>query len=323
MKKLNLFNFNKPGKGITKAQAQMTDNDGLSGFFRMYKDRFWSLSSLNLLFIAANFPIFFAIAAFTGNFNLETTSPVSPLFAPFFGISQYGDTPFISSLFSVIGTNATMSVPSLTTNILWGLSLLIILTVGLSNTGVTYVLRGFVRSEPVYILSDFIDAVKKNFKQGLILGVLDCLFTFVLVYGIMTYYINAGTYMVNVMLFAEILLFILFLTMRFYMYMIMITFDLSIFKILKNSFIFALIGFKRNFVVWFATILIGIFSFYIFFAIPTLGVALPVIITITTLMFITAFTTYPVIKRYMIDPYYNDDGSKKNSSEESIFVDRG
>lgn len=301
----------------------MTDNDGLTGFFRMYKDRFWTLSSLNLLFIAANFPIFFAIAAFTGNFNLETTAPASPLLAPLFGISQYGETPFISSLFSVIGSDTMMSVPSLTTKILWGLSLLLIFTIGLSNTGVTYVLRGFVRGEPVYVLSDFIDAIKKNFKQGIILGILDCLFTFALIYGIMTYYINAGTYMVNVMLFAEILLFILFLTMRFYMYMIMITFDLSIFKILKNSFIFALIGFKRNLVVWFALIIISIFSFYIFFAIPTLGVALPVIISIITGMFIAAFATYPVIKRYMIDPYYNDDGSKKTSSDEPVFVDRG
>ncbi len=313
--------MNKPGKGISKAQAHMEDNTGISGFFRTYRDRFWNISTLNIFYIIANFPIFFGIAALSGNFNLETTSPASPMYAQLFGISQYGNTPFVTALMSAIGGNGTLSVPSVTTNVLAYLTLLVIFTAGITNTGATYILRGYVRGEPIYIFGDFVDAVKKNLRQAIILGVLDCLFMFVLAYGIMAYY----TYSMGLLIFAELFIMLVYLTMRFYMYMLMITFDLSIFKILKNSFIFAIVGFKRNIVAWLAIGLILLLSLYIFYAVPFLGIAFPFLITVATLMFISAFAAYPVIKKYMIDPYYDKNGNKKaaSSGDSPIFTDRG
>lgn len=321
MKKFSLFDTNKPGKGITKQQAQMVDNYGFSGFFRVYKDRFWNISTLNIFFILANFPIIFMIAALSGNFDLETTAPVSPLFAQLYGISNFGTTPFVSALTSVIGGNEPLFVSSTVTKVLMYLTLLLVFTAGISNTGVSYILRGYVRGEPIYIFGDFVDAVKKNIKQAIFLGIIDCLFLFVLSYGIMTY----ATYSMSFMIIAELFIALVYLTMRFYMYMLMITFDLSIFKILKNSFIFAMIGFKRNICAWVAIALIVLFSLYIFFAVPFLGIALPFIITLGTIMMISAFAAYPVIKKYMIDPYYDKDGNKKSTgnNESPVFTDRG
>ncbi len=321
MKKFKLFDSNAPGRGITKQQAQMVDNYSFSGFFRVYKDRFWNISTLNIFFILANFPIVFMIAALSGNFDLETTAPVSPLFAQLYGISQYGTTPFVSALSSVIGANEPMFTPSTITNVLMYLTLLIVLTAGISNTGASYILRGYVRGEPIYIFGDFIDAVKKNLRQAIILGILDCLFLFIFAYGILTYV----TYSMGIMIVAELFIMLVYLTMRFYMYILMITFDLSIFKILKNSFIFAMVGYKRNICAWIAIALITLLSLYIFFALPFLGIALPFIITIGTIMMISAFAAYPVIKKYMIDPYYNKDVNKKNTgnNESPVFMDRG
>lgn len=322
LKKFKLFDMNKPGRGISKSQALREDNVGVSGFFKTFKNRFWNISSLNILYIFANFPFIFGIIALSGNLNLETTAPVSPLYSQLFGISQYGNTPFVSVLSSVIGGNGTLSVPSTATKVFALLTLLVIFTFGIANTGATYVLRGFVRGEPVYLLSDFVHAVKKNLRQAIILGFLDSLFIFALAYGLMTYYINAGTYIMNVMFVAELLILLVYLTMRFYMYILLVTFDLSTFKILKNSFIFAVVGYKRNILAWIAIILVLIFSFYIFFTLPFLGIALPFIITLAALMFVGTYAAYPVIKQYMIDPYYKSDKIAFDD-EQPVFKDRG
>jgi len=143
----------------------------------------------------------------------------------------------------------------------------------------------------------------------------------------MMYFLNSGSFTGTVMLFAEILLFIIYLTMRFYMNIILITFDLKITKIIKNSFIFSIIGFKRNLCAWIGILFVLLINFYLLFTIPVLGVIIPFLITFGLLMYICAYAAYPVIQKYMIDPYYKDNptanGSKITPADEPIFIDRG
>ncbi len=322
MKKIKLFDMNRPGKGISKQDAKLYDEDGVLGFFRMYKDRFWNLSTLNLFFVLCNFPLFFALAGLSGNFNIETTAPSSPIFAQIFGISQIRTNPFIAALLSVFSKEGVVSVPTTVTKVLFGLTLLLALTNGLSNVGFFYIARSYIRHEPVYIAADFFGAIKKNFKQGLFLGIIDFILLAVLSYGTVLYISFAGTTTANIMLAAEILLFLVYLTMRPYMYLILITFELSTFKILKNSFIFAVVGIKRNIVAWIGIAFVMLINLYLFFNLIFLGVALPFIITVATLKFMLAFAAYPIIKKYMIDPYYGDE-KEPLPDEDKIFEDRG
>ena len=323
-KKFRLFDMNKPGKGVKKPAIIKEERMDVGGFFRILKNRFWNISSLNMLYLIVNFPIIFALISLSGVFNIETTTPASPYFANLFGMAQYGETAYISSLLSVFGGNIRMSVGSTATTVFGYLSLLIIFTNGISGVGASYVLRGFVRSEPVFLFSDFFGAVKKNFRQGMILGLLDSLFLYVLAYGTFIYFFNSGTYAASVMLFAEILIFLIYLTMRFYMYLLLITFNLNIFKIIKNSFIFVVVGLKRNAIAWLGILAVLFVNFYLLVTIPMLGVVVPFLITVMLVMFISAFAAYPVIKKHMIDPYYKTESSEKiTPAEEPIFIDRG
>lgn len=316
--------MNRPGKGVKKPTVIKEDRMDIGGFFRILKNRFWNLSSLNMMYLIVNFPIIFALISLSGVFNVETTTPASPFYANLFGMSQYGESAYISALLSVLGGNIRLSVASSATKIFGYLTLLIIFTNGISNVGATYVLRSFIRSEPVFLFSDFFGAVKKNFKQGMILGLLDSLFLYVLSYGTFIYFFNSGTYAVSVMLFAELLIFLIYLTMRFYMYLLLITFDLSIFKIIKNSFIFVVVGIKRNLVSWAGIIVVLFTNFYLLITIPMLGVVIPFLVTVMLVMFIAAFGAYPVIKKHMIDPYFKEETSEKiTPAEETIFIDRG
>ena len=101
----------------------------------------------------------------------------------------------------------------------------------------------------------------------------------------------------------------LWIVMRFYIYTLMITFDLTVFQILKNSLIFALIGFKRNFMALLGIVCTLIVNMGIMVLYLPLGIILPFIITISLCAFMGCYASWPKIKEIMIDPYYDENGN--------------
>jgi hypothetical protein len=119
--------------------------------------------------------------------------------------------------------------------------------------------------------------------------------------------------------FAILLIAVLYFLMRLYIYLLLITFELSIRKVLKNALIFAVLGIKRNVMAILGLILliaVQILLFFIFQMTP-LGIALPLIVMLLYFLGVASFTctyaAYPVIERYMIDPYV--DQLSKNEDE--------
>ena len=128
------------------------------------------------------------------------------------------------------------------------------------------------------------------------------------------------SFMEKVFFYACVFLIFIYGFMRNYMYLIMVTFKLSIFKILKNSFIFAFLGIKRNLAALAGILLVCFINVYIFVYLPFVGLTLPLIITTSTVFFIGAYAAYPVIKKYMISPYYKDEDVYEEYDR--IFKDR-
>ena len=128
------------------------------------------------------------------------------------------------------------------------------------------------------------------------------------------------------MYFAILAICILYFFMRFYIYLMMVTFDLSIRKILKNALIFTVLGWKRNLLALLGIAVITAINiaFFPLFAVTPLGIAIPLILPFLYYLSVTAFTSayaaYPIIDRYMIDPYQNpveeDSQSDSNDPEE-------
>jgi hypothetical protein len=87
----------------------------------------------------------------------------------------------------------------------------------------------------------------------------------------------------------------------------MVTFKLKIFKILKNSFIFALVGFKRNIIAFFGMVLLLFFEVLFLFGtggilIP-IAIAMPLAMLFSTMAFIKVYASYFKIKEIMIEEY--------------------
>ena len=141
-------------------------------------------------------------------------------------------------------------------------------------------------------------------------------------YLLIFFYFNTGiSSAMNIMFYASILIAILWFFMRFYIYILMITFDLSIFKILKNALIFSIIGFKRNIMAALGIIaMVGLTYILMMYVLP-IGIVIPFVLLFADCSFMACYAAFPKIKEIMIDPYYKDTEPEYN--EEPIFEDLG
>jgi len=128
--------------------------------------------------------------------------------------------------------------------------------------------------------SDFWYAVKRNLKQGILLGILDLVVSFLMVFNLRYYYggLNGG-FAGGIMFYLSLAMLILWFYMRFYMYLLLVTFDLSIPKILKNALIFSIIGFKRNFMATLGILVLLLLNYMVFVYVQPLGIVLPLVLT--------------------------------------------
>lgn len=302
-KKFKLFDFTKDGKGVSKAETEDV-KPNLSGFFKQYKNKFSRLLSVNIFMVLGNFPLFFAGLALAGYGAIRSTAPASVLYPIVSAMEKFAPSPVSAALKTIFGLQSPLTAFSTGSFILFGLSLLTLFTFGLTNVGTTYILRNLARGDAVFMWSDFWYAVKRNLKQGILLGILDLVVSFLMVFNLRYYYggLNGG-FAGGIMFYLSLAMLILWFYMRFYMYLLLVTFDLSIPKILKNSLIFSIIGFKRNFMATLGILVLLLLNYMVFVYIQPLGIVLPLVLTLSNGAFMSTYAAYFKIKEIMIDPY--------------------
>ncbi len=321
----NIFNPQKDGKGVRKGDKH---EKTFSYFFPFAWRNVGLLFTVNMILVLGNFPLLVTMYGLTGQHNINITTADSLLFGPMWGVFQLsGASPANMSLFGVHCVQDIMSVQTPLTRFLLLFGLLALFTFGIVNVGTAFILRNLVKGEPVFVWNDFKKAIKKNWKQALPLGILDAIMMIVVAYDLFFFYALMGTGGIgNTMMFgAMIVVAGVYLAMRSYLYIMMATFKLSVFKLLKNSFIFSIIGFKRNIVAIIGMAIVLFVNYYVFLVFLPLGVIMPFVITLSLIQFMGIYAAYPKMKQIMIDPYYDTDEVNPTdlSGVESVFTDRG
>ena len=280
---------------------------GIKNFFKLFKRRIGKLLSLNLYIVVEAIPVAAVLLAML--WGPYVYSPVNKTFNVIFGTMLASDSPVNSILYGVFGIQQKYPVytPAMIIAFLL-LALVLLFVFGPINVGSTYILRNMVRREPVFMWSDFWYSVKRNLKQGILFGMLDAILIGVLAFDLVYFYklLGAG-FTTDLMFFVVLFISVIYFFMRFYIYIIMVTFDLSIKKILKNSLIFAVLGFKRNIMALLGiAVMIAINVVLLLLLIP-MNMMFPLILPIFYLLgfggFMAAYAAYPVIDKYMIKPY--------------------
>ena len=309
----NLYNFfyEREGKGDDREKVHKRN---LPYFFVMTWRYLTELLITNVYFIVGNFPILLLILAFSQNLHEMYLAPANALYAPLYGALAFDAvTPASSAMFGLYGATSNVAIwtPASYAVLIAGIVLLLV-TFGPVNTGITYIMRNIVKGEHLFMWKDFWHAIRRNLKQEFVFGILDLIIAVVGFHAVYSYYLTVDanpSFGNGVMFMLSLVICALWIVMRFYLYTIMITFDLTVFQIIKNSLIFALIGFKRNFMALIGIIATIIVNMGIMVLYLPLGIILPFVITVALCSFMGIYAAWPKIKEIMIDPYYDENGN--------------
>lgn len=317
-KKFKLFRniYNSDGPGVEKDEVKAMEDPSLFNFFKLLKRKFGRLVTVNAMYLLGNFPIIFFIILMSGYIMDEFSANVYNVYPSLYGISLFEpESPVVASLLGIFGRVTTGYAHNTASIILSLLSLLVVVTFGPVNVGTTYILRNMVREEPVFLWSDFKYAIKRNFKQAFAMSLIDCAAIALLVYDIMWFNtnINNGGMMVPMLIISWAALFLYFF-MRLYIYIMIVTFDLKLTKILKNSVFFAILGFKRNIMALFGIVILVVLTLGLCIFFLPVGIIIPFTILFSLGGFIGTYAAYPKIKQIMIDPYYAEHPDEKPES---------
>lgn len=322
-KRLQIFDIQRDGRGISKKEK--LSESGLKRFFLTLKNNFGKLISVNMIMVLGNFPLLFLIITLSGYTKLETYTPLYDLFQNLGGLFMIEElSPAMMSLYALKGLQGTLLVNSTLTYVFYGLAALTLFTFGIVNAGTAYVLRNMAMGEPVFVWADFWYAVKRNWKQALPFGVVDGLIHCILLFNIYTMIANTAGFLGSMMFWSNVLLLIIYFFMRCYIYVQMVTFDMSVFKILKNSLIFTLLGLKRNVMALLGCVVLLFFELLFLFGSGTIllpfAVALPLAAMFSVMAYMKVYASYFKIKEIIIDPYKAEHPEEFAEPEEDVEV---
>lgn len=323
-RRFKLFDLQKEGKGISKNQATL--EPGLKRFFISYKNNFGKIVTVNIIMVLCNFPIFFLIAALSGVSQNDIYFPLSDLFQNVNGIFEAdgGVTPYKMTLFAIEGLQKQDLAPSVMTYVMYAVSALTLFSFGPVNAGTAYVLRNIAAGEHVFVWADFKYAVKRNWKQALPFGIIDVIISAWLCWNIYTMIVAPGQFITSVLVWSNIVLLIFYFFMRYYIYVQMVTFKLSVFKIFKNSLIFSLLGIKRNVMALLGILFVLMLEIFFLFGtgaiLLPLAVAAPLTVLFSTFAYMKVYASYFKIKQIMIDPYLEEHPEERRPEPEDDEV---
>ena len=225
--------YMKPGKGVDKNEPK---KKGFFLFFDIIIRKFTKFLGANCLYTAVSL-IWIALLFFFGGMILSGTSICERIAE---SISSAGE-----------GINAEELVMSIRImlQLLFAMSVFSLWGSGPASAGYAYINRCFTRGEHAWIVSDGFDKFKENFKQGMIVILIDAA---VLVFGInaahfyYTLYIGTGSIIWMLLTYIMALVFIIYTMMHPYLYQIMITFECKIGALYKNALLITLAKLPGN-----------------------------------------------------------------------------
>ncbi len=216
-------------------------------------------------------------------------------------------------------------------NVIYTLFCLPIVTIGPATAGVTKVLRNFSQRRPTFLWGDFIESFKKNMKQAVPLGFID-LFVAISV-GLACYVYpkqveNTGSNMWYIPCVMSMAVGITVFIMSGYAYLMIVTTNLSFKDIMKNSFYLTCACAKQSLTTF--IICVAIVSVAVFLFITNDYAKVCVIFAPATMIgLVVCFNFYPIIQKYVINPYYEARGEENpeyrysKPNDDAIFTDRG
>lgn len=230
-------NYNKPGKGVSKDEPQ---KKGFFLFWEILWRKFSKILGANSMYALISIiwlvPVYLIIFFFAG-------ADISSLLEK-----------SIDQTAAAQGTLMFVLAFSVMIIVLWGS--------GPISASHAYIMRCFTREEHVWVMSDGKDKFKENFKQSIIVGIIDLLMLFLSIVAVRFYFIQSNkSWMFMFAGYIMVIVFIIYTWMHFYIYQIMVTFACKTKDLFKNSLFFALGKMPMNLLLNVISLVIMYFAF--------------------------------------------------------------
>jgi uncharacterized membrane protein YesL len=198
----------------------------------------------------------------------------------------------------------------------------------------TKVLKNYSIDKNAYVWLDFKETFLKNFLRAFIWGIVDIIAYAGIVTGCYLYPTiasasesNANTYYVLFVLTLSVG--ITFTIMNYYVYLMIVSTDLSMKNIIKNALALSFLAPRQNLISLVANVLLPVIVAALIIFLNFQFIILLPFVPATLIGFIVCFNCYPIIQKYVINPYYerrgeeNPEAPKSFSDEEVLFEDMG
>ncbi len=308
----------RPFKEVDKNEDK-TPN--IKYYFKSFGRRFSKIISINLMMLFMVIPIIAAVFAYI--LLMPRIFVFTDTFFPALnGIGMMSDSPIVDTLINIMGNTmeVTTIAPGAGLIVMITCALFLMITYGWQNVGATYLMRELFNGRSVFVFSDYIYGIKRSFRQGFIIGLIDFAVSAILIFDFMYFYNLPPQIMTDLMFWAICGVSVIYILMRFYIYLVLVTFDLPIKKIFKNALIFTALGIKRNLLASLWIVLIGVLNGALALALMGTGIIIPAVLPLFYFLgfalYTTVYAAYPVIDKYMIKPYYDEYGNPISTDEE-------
>ena len=230
-KAMNRYYYGKSGQGDYNKDDLPTNRWQL--FWEMLRVRFSGLMRLNLMYMLIWLPAIIVI----GRFLAMTISALNTMtdFQIQLDAGEMAEAAFNEQLGLYLGAVKSLFFQTLL------LLIPCIAITGPFTAGISFVTRNWARDEHAFIWSDFIDAVKANWKQSLITSVITGLMP-TIVYVCNMYYggMASGNLFFMIPQVLCILMGIIWSMMLIYIYPLIITYELKYKDVLRNAVLLAI-----------------------------------------------------------------------------------
>lgn len=265
-----MFDFTKPGKGVEKDEPK---KKGFARFWELAKRKLWSYVKLNFFYLITCIPAFVVVW-------LILTQILQQM------------------------ANAQGDALAAITFLAFVLSLFLVMCYGLSpfSAGYYYVLRNYVQENHSWVFADFYGKTKQNLKKSLIMYFIDLAFMILTLFSLRIYIILSisGMFAMQIMLIVYLIMLILYSVMTSYKWTMIVTFDLNLFQILKNSLLLVCGEFKRTLIYLVATFFYLVLFYLLFRYFFVVGLILFLLIGFSLFGLIQEMNVLPVIHKYLI-----------------------
>ena len=266
------FDYTKPGPGVPRPEDS-PHKKGIRIFFEVLQRKFWKIIRIGMLFFILNIPAIL-VASFLANY---------------FSYQLLGEIEDVTSISVVIFWGAII------------LTVLPIITFGPARAGFEAVYRNFSKEEHSFLWTDFKDNMKSNFKQSIIVSLINFIIFIILSFDVILMRAVAFDSTIIWILFNSffIMFFLIYLMANIYIYPMMVTFQLSTKNLIKNSVMFAFVRFIPNLII--LAIVFGVISLAFMYLNPVFGIFVAFLLLYGILGFLINFFAHRGFKKYILD----------------------